>query len=152
MSSPAILQMIIDFVLLLAVIFLLWRVNSNLKQKHNESHQEILDSFRSLMEESQAQSERFLESLEKSRLALKEIALELDVKEKRVRTLLDKTSEALTDDTAPPSEVRPDGKHALVVQMIKNGHTRQQVALESGFTEAEIDLIMDLYRIKNETS
>ena len=71
MCSPAILQLIIDFVLLLAVIFLLWRLNFNLKKSHNKSHREMLDSFRALKEESQAESERFLEALEKSRLALK---------------------------------------------------------------------------------
>ena len=43
------------------------------------------------MSESQASSETFLQALEKSRLALKEIALELDLKEQRVKTLLAKS-------------------------------------------------------------
>ena len=153
MCSPAILQLIIDFVLLLAVIFLLWRLNFNLKKSHNKSHREMLDSFRALKEESQAESERFLEALEKSRLALKEIALELDIKEKRVRSLLGKTNEAAMDGFETTSAAaNPDDKYARVVEMIKNGHTRQQAALESGIPEAEIDLIVELYRIKNEIS
>ena len=95
---------------------------------------------------------RFSEALERA-AALKEIALELDIKEKRVRSLLGKTNEAAMDGFETTSAAaNPDDKHARVVEMIKNGHTRQQAALESGIPEAEIDLIVELYRIKNEIS
>jgi hypothetical protein len=85
-SNPVLLHLIIDLVLLLAVIFLLWRVNTNLKKPKDNSYQEMINGFRAVVEESQAASESFLESVEKSRLAFKEIALELDLKEKRRRS------------------------------------------------------------------
>jgi uncharacterized protein with von Willebrand factor type A (vWA) domain len=151
--SPVILQLIIDLVLLLAVIFLLWRVNTNLKKPLNQSHKEMMNDFKTVMAESQASSDRFLEALEKSRLALKEIALELDLKEKRVKALLEKNGENEASDEKKLSLVsNVDDKYARVAEMIKGGCSQAQAAEATGFTEAEIGLIIDLYRTKNETS
>ncbi len=152
-SNPVLLHLIIDLVLLLAVIFLLWRVNTNLKKPKDNSYQEMINGFRAVVEESQAASESFLESVEKSRLAFKEIALELDLKEKRVRSLLDKKDEGAAAVAKNDGAVFVvDDKHARVVEMIKRGNSHEQTARETGFSEAEIELIIDLYRIKNETS
>lgn len=103
------------------------------------------------MVESQAASENFLIALEQSRLALKEIALELDLKEQRVKALLAK-SEISSDVTAGERRmpVTPQDKYIQVVEMIRKGYSEAQTADTTGFTEAEIGLIVDLYRVKNE--
>lgn len=148
--SPIFLQLIIDFALLVAVIFLLWRLNSNLKKPLIKSQRDIMNDLKAVMAESQASSDRFLETLEKSRLALREIAIELDLKEKRVKALL-----ATSDQTASGAEVKhapgvSREKYGQVVDMIRQGYSESQTAEATGFTEAEIGLIIDLYRVKNE--
>src|SRR5512145_554371 len=151
-QNPIFLQLIIDFALLVAVIFVLWRVNSNLRKPLLKSHQDMMKELKIIMKESQASSDNFLKALEQSRLALKELALELDLKEKRVKTILAK-SDALADASgvrrAPGT---PQDKYAQVVDMIRKGYSEAQTAETTGFTEAEIGLIVDLYRVKNENA
>jgi len=150
--NPAFLQLFIDLALLVAIIILLWRVNVNLKRPLIKSHQDMMKELREIMVDSQATSEDFLQALEKSRLALKEIALELDIKEQRVKALLAQ-SERAAAVTAGKSRVNdPQDKYDQVVRMIKQGYSEAQTAEATGFTEPEIGLIIDLYRVKNENA
>ena len=151
-QNPIFLQLIIDFALLVAVIFLLWRVNANLKKPLIKSHQELMKDLKAVIAESQASSESFLMALEKSRLALKEIALELDLKEKRVKTLLAKSDGAENVTEGKRAYGVPQEKYKQVVDMIRQGYSEAQTAETTGFTEAEIGLIIDLYRVKNENA
>ncbi len=150
-QSPIFLQLLIDLALLIAVLILIWRVNANLKKPLIKSHQDMMKDLKTVVAQSQASSENFLEALEKSRLALKEIAIELDLKEKRVKTLLVKSDAANgVDEKRKPCA--PQEKYKQVVDMIRQGYTESQTAENTGFTEAEIGLIIDLYRVKNENT
>lgn len=110
-----------------------------------------MKDLKAVMDESQAASESFLKALEQSRLTIKELAIELELKEKRVKSLL-----ARQDDGFISGESRPNGqaadKYNQVVQMIRKGYSEAQVAEATGFTEPEIGLIVDLYRVKNENA
>lgn len=150
--NPIFIQLIIDLALLLTVVFLLWRFNASLRNPIIKSHQDMMKELKTMMAESQASSETFLHALEKSRLALKEIALELDLKEQRVKTLLAKTDNGAADASVKKSSGQPQDKYDQVVQMIKKGHSETETAEATGFTEPEIGLIVDLYRIKNENA
>lgn len=152
LQNPIFIQLIIDVALLLVVVFLLWRFNAALRNPIIKSHQDMMKELKTMMSESQVSSENFLQALEKSRLTLKELALELDLKEKRVKTML-----AKADTVAVlPGEKRPAGfpqdKYGQVVQMIQKGYSEAETAEATGFTEPEIGLIIDLYRVKNENA
>lgn len=151
-QNPIFLQLIIDFALLVAVVFLLWRVNANLKKPLIQSHEILMKDLKAVMAESQASSENFLTALEKSRLALKEIAMELDLKEKRVKTLLAKSDDAVHGSEGKRTSGVHQDKYKQVVDMIRQGYSEAQTAETTGFTEAEIGLIIDLYRVKNENA
>lgn len=153
--NPAFLQLLIEFALLVAIIILLWRVNANLKKPSSQSsasHQDLMQELRAVMAESQAASENFLRAMEQGRLALREIALELELKEQRARAFL-KTSQSFERETAfgRPPEVGPD-KYQQVVEMIRKGYSEAQTAEATGFAEPEIGLIVDLYRVKKENA
>jgi hypothetical protein len=152
LQNPIFLQSLIDLALLVAVVFLLWRVNANLRKPLLKSHQDMMKELKAIMAESQATSENFLQVLEKSRLALKEIALELDLKEQRVKTLLAKSDNVTGETGGKRMTSTPQDKYDQVVQMIKKGYSEAQTAEATGFTEPEIGLIVDLYRVKNETA
>ncbi len=149
-QNPVFLQILIDLALLVAVVILLWRVNVNLKKPLIQSHQNMMKELKAIMAESQASSENFLQALEQSRLALKEIALELDLKEKRVKTLLAKSDLAVNGAEGKRMSDAPQDKYQQVVDMIRKGYSEAQTAETTGFTEPEIGLIVDLYRVKNE--
>ncbi len=151
-SNPILLQLFIDLALLVSIIVLLWRVNVNLKKPLMTSHEEMMRELKAITTESQTASENFLRALEQSRLALKEIALELDLKEQRVKALLAKSDSIEGDPAGNRTLGVPQDKYDQVVDMIKKGYSDAQVAEATGFTEPEIGLIVDLYRVKNENA
>jgi hypothetical protein len=150
--NPVIIQLIIDLALLLMVVFLLWRFNASVRNPIIKSHQEMMTELKAMMVESQASSENFLQALEKSRLALKEIALELDLKEKRVKQLLAKSDNGSMEIKSKQPAGLPEDRYNQVVRLIKEGYTEAQTSEATGFTEPEVGLIVDLYRVKNENA
>jgi hypothetical protein len=152
LQNPIFLQLFIDLALLVAVVFLLWRFNVNLKKPLLKSHLQMMEELKSIMVESQQASENFLQAMEKSRLALKEVALELDLKEQRVKALLAKSDSSTHETGVKRSANVAQDKYDQVVQMIKKGYSEAQTAEATGFTEPEIGLIVDLYRVKNENA
>ncbi len=152
LQNPIFIQLIIDLALLLVVVFLLWRFNAALRNPIIKSHQDMMKELKAMMAESQGSSENFLQALEKSRLALKELALELDLKEKRVKTMLAKADVVAVEPGGKRPADLPQDKYDQVVQMIKKGYSEAETAEATGFTEPEIGLIVDLYRVKNENA
>ncbi len=153
--NPAVMQIVLDLVLFAAVIILLWRVNINIKNPPLEPLQKMTAELQTLIDESQANADKFLQAMEQSRLALKEIALELELKEKRVKTLLEKPQQKIEnagERTVNKASDCSRSKYSEVINMINNGYTEEETALTTGFTQAEIGLIVDLSRIKNENA
>jgi hypothetical protein len=149
------MQIALDLVLFIAIIVLLWRVNANIKNPPLDSHRKMTAELKSLIIESQVNADRFLQALEESRLALKEIALELELKEKRVKTILEKSQreeEIIDTKAASNDSAFSRSKYSEVINMINKGCSEEETARVTGFTQAEIGLIIDLSRIKNENT
>ena len=153
-QNPAFVQIAIDLALFMAVVILLWRVNTSIKHHELNNHQEMISELKVIIGQSQNTADRFLETLEKSRRSLKEIALELDIKEERIKALLEKTKrkmEPFNDKPILQNANLPQGnKYAEVINMIKKGYSAGETARATGFPEGEIGLIVDISRIKNE--
>jgi hypothetical protein len=152
-QNPAFVQIAIDLALFIAVVILLWRVNANIKNNDTGNHQKMISELKVIINQSQNTADRFLETLEKSRKSLKEIALELDIKEERIKALLGKSQmkmEPLNGKPMLQDANLSQGKYAEVISMIKKGYSAEETASATGFPEGEIGLIVDLSRIKNE--
>ena len=154
-QNQMLVQIAIDFALFVAIMILLWRVNSNLRKSPADSHKEMTAELRALIIESQANADKFLQALEQSRLALKEIALELDIKEKRVKSLLEKNGRenpALNPKPPVSDFSSSQNKYSEVMDLIHKGHSEEETANMTGCTQAEVGFIMDLSRIKKENA
>jgi hypothetical protein len=152
-QNPIFVQIAIDLALFIAVIILLWHANSNIKNNDASKHQEMIAELKIIIAQSQNTADRFLEDLEKSRKSLKEIALELDIKEKRVKEILEKFQRETESHDGEPILRDADfsqSKYAEVINMIKKGYSEEETASATGFPRGEIGLIVDLSRIKNE--
>jgi hypothetical protein len=152
-QNPIFVQIAIDVALFVAVIILLWRVNANIKNHDASKHQEMISELKVIIAQSQNTADRFLETMEKSRKSLKEIALELDIKEKRIKAILEKSQREIEPFNSKPLLQDANlsrGKYAEVISMIKKGYSAEETASATGFPEGEIGLIVDLSRIKNE--
>lgn len=149
--NPIIMQIALDIILFAAIIILLWRINAKINNPPLDAHQKMTAELKSLIIESQVNADLFLQAMEKSRLALKEIALELELKEKRVKTILEKTQRK--EDLLDAKEASNDSafscsRYSEVTNMINKGYGEEEIARITGFTQAEIGLIVDLSRIK----
>lgn len=153
--NPIFMQIVLDLALFVTIMILLWRVNINIKNSPFESHLKMTAELRSLITESQTNADKFLQALEQSRLALKELALELELKENRVKAILEKSqreAENLNTKTADKDSKFFQSKYSEVVNMINKGYSEEETARATGFTTAEIGLIVDLSRIKIENT
>jgi len=149
--NPVFVQIVLDLVLFAAIIILLWRVNANIKNPPLNPLRKMTAELQSLIIESQANADKFLQAMEQSRLALKEIALELELKEKRIKTILEKSQEEVENTDAKTANMGSSfsrSKYLEVLNMINKGHAQEEIARVTGFTQAEIGLIVDLSRIK----
>lgn len=145
------IQIALDIVLLLAILILLWRVSRPPASFQKKMAEEMNDVIR----ESQANADKFLQAMEQSRLALKEIAIELELKEKRAKATLEearRVAEPINSQDLKRDVGFSPQKYAEVLKMIKKGYSEEETARTTGFTQAEIGLIIDLSRIKNESS
>jgi hypothetical protein len=153
--NPVLIQIVLDLVLFAAIIILLWRVNANIKNPPLDPLRKMTAELQSLIVESQASADKFLQAMEQSRLALKEIALELELKEKRAKTILAKSQQEVENTDTKTANNGSDfsrSKYSEVMNMINKGFTEEETARVTGFTQAEIGLIIDLSRIKNENT
>ncbi len=153
--NPIIMQIALDIVLFAAIIILLWRINANIKNPSLDAHRKMTAELKSLIIESQVNSDLFLKAMEQSRLSLKEIALELELKEKRVKTILEKSQreeEIMDAKAANNDSAFSRSKYSEVTNMINQGYGEEETARITGFTQAEIGLIVDLSRINNENT
>lgn len=152
-QNPIFVQIAIDLALFIVVIILLWHVNANIKRPDTSKHQEMIAELKAIVAQSQNNADRFLDAMETSRKNLKEIALELDIKEKRIKAILEKSQQE-TGHFNPNQILRDAGlsqtKYAEVINMIQNGYSEEETASATGFPRGEIGLIIDLSRIKNE--
>ena len=152
-QNPIFVQIAIDLALFIVVIILLWHVNANIKRPDTGKHQEMIAELKAIIAQSQNNADSFLDALETSRKNLKEIALELDIKEKRIKAILEKSRHETEPINGSPI-LRDAGlsqsKYAEVINMIKKGYSEEETASATGFPRGEIGLIVDLSRIKNE--
>jgi len=152
-QNPVFVQIAIDLALFIVVIILLWHVNANIKRPDICKHQEMIAELKAIVAQSQNNADSFLDALEISRKSLKEIALELDIKEKRIKSILEKSQQEIEPFNTNPI-IRDAGqsqsKYAEVINMIKKGYSEEETASATGFPRGEIGLIVDLSRIKNE--
>lgn len=152
-QNPIFVQIAIDLALFIVVIVLLWHVNANIKRPDTGKHQELIAELKAIVAQSQKSADIFLDALEASRKNLKEVALELDIKEKRIKAMLEKSRQEIEPFNGNPI-VRDAGtsqsKYNEVISMIKKGYSEEETASATGFPRGEIGLIVDLSRIKNE--
>ena len=148
-------QIAIEIALFIAILIVLVRVKANVKKTPSDSQQQMAAEIKKMITESQRTADVFLRSLEEGMNAMKEIALRLEQKEKNLKNLLEQAEqgiERLKNENAGNDNSFSQSKYAEVVNMIKKGFSEEETAKITGFTQAEIGLIVDLSRIKNEKS
>lgn len=149
MLSLPYFQIIAEGVFFVAILFLLWRLKINVEKYRPLADGVIMDHLKKIMADSQEFANGFVTQMEENKHALKELARQLDEKEKRLAALLDKAEAAMkqmNSDRGDSEPVLSAKQYGDVINLVKQGMTREEASKQSGLTEGEINLIMELAR------
>ena len=144
-------QIIIDLAVFITILFLLRRLDKNISKNCSTVDAALISEFKEILADSHDSTNHFLEAVEEKRKVLGKLFLQLDDKEKKL-TILAREAETFIkklDETKTASEsLSPENRYADVLQMLKGGLSREEVSKQSGFTESEVNLIVDLAKVR----
>lgn len=152
MLSSLPFQIIIDLIFFVTIVILLRQLSKRIVKTPPVIDESIVREFKKLMTDSQDHTNQFLKVVEENEQRFNKISRQLDNKEKRLIMLIEE-AEALinkidfrktTNEKIDSNEER--SKH--IIQMIREGKSREEVAKRLGITEGEINLITALEQIK----
>ncbi|HLA27721.1 MAG TPA: hypothetical protein VJZ49_07480 [Syntrophales bacterium] len=139
-----------DAVLCIAVIFLLARLGKNISRPQAPVHDgEQLLEFRRLLGESQDAAAGFLRTLDINCNKFKELASELEEKERSLTALIREMQKKsgkfklIGGDADDPSSEK---KHNSVKDLLRAGLSLEEISARSGLPAGEVSLIIDLER------
>jgi len=142
----------------MGVLFLLIRFRKFFKPGSIEISEKTIQDFCQLLDESKEAAGKFLEELEKEKDALKDLALSIDEKERRLNDLINK-SKPYMDLLSSVNTGSDNAKKAIafsretyreVLSLAHKGLNIEQISQQLVLPEGEIDLILNLSRTKNE--
>lgn len=151
-SSIFYVQIGIDVLMCGLILYFLWRVGRK-KAAPVPGDEQARQELRRLISESHESAQHFLEAIGEGRRNLRELAQVLDEKEARLQALCQRV-EALMVDARPGSGAAQSDSAAIdrgqVLQMKKDGAAVSDIVRQTGLTEGEVHLIIDLARSQNE--
>lgn len=145
------IQIIVEVAFFFAVLLLLWLLRRNIVKYRPIADGSAIAEIKRVMAESQEFSERFLSVMEKNTQALNNLLSELDEKRKQLAVQLDEAAAAVRTLKAAHAEsdlYRSAISYEDVVQMLRQGMSREEALKRSGLSEDEINLVMELARTR----
>lgn len=155
MFSSINFQIIIDLVFFVTIVLLLHHLNKNISKKPPVVDVSLIHELRKILMESHESTNQFLESIEESKQVLNKLFIQLDDKEKKLTALVGEADTFIKKMNITKSESEPaslENKYDHVIEMVQRGLSRDEVSRRSGFTEAEVNLIVELARTRTDHS
>jgi hypothetical protein len=148
------IQVAADVVLCVAVVFILGRVNRELKRKPAGIDPGSIVELKRVIEDSQKATTALIGAMEESKKALRDISRSIDEKEARLRDLMETASARIDklDEAAPGAgQISRVGQNDEAIRLSGQGFTPAEIAGTLGLTEGEIRLILDLARRRSDS-
>lgn len=148
------IQVAADVVLCVAVIFILGRVNRELKRKPAGIDPGSIAELKRVIEDSQKATTALIGAMEESKRALRDISRSIDEKEARLRDLMEAASariDKLDEAGTGAGQIPRVGQNDEVIRLAGQGFTPAEIAGTLGLTEGEILLILDLARRRSDS-
>ncbi|NPV05725.1 MAG: hypothetical protein HPY67_13425 [Syntrophaceae bacterium] len=143
------IQVLADVVLCVAVVFILGRVNRELRRRPSGVDPASLAELKRVIEDSQKATTALIGAMEESKRALRDISRAIDEKEARLRDCMEAASaqiDRLDEAGDGAAGSRPERDRDEVLRLAGQGFTPAEIAGSLGLTEGEIRLILDLAR------
>ena len=144
------LELIIDIVFFVTILVLLWQLDRKIEKRPSADHKSVL-ILEELMARSQEQTDQFMKVCEEREQGINTLLCQLDSQEKKLLVLIERAkglSEGLAEQQAAlkkgagPASLTD--RYAVILQMIRQGLSTEEVAKRSGMTEGEVQLILSL--------
>lgn len=143
------IQAVADVVLCAAVVFILGKVNRELKRRPAGIDSGSIAELKRVIEDSRNATTALIGAMEESKKALRDISRSIDEKEARLRDCMEKAS-AQIDRLDEADDGAAEGRHEQgrdeVLRLAGQGFTPPEIAGSLGLTEGEVRLILDLAR------
>lgn len=142
------LPMFIDVIFFVAILFFLQQLNKKITQKDKVIDAGMLHQFQALLSESQTATDRFITVIEQEVRTLQKLVRQLEEKEKTMVSLLEAAEASVEkrpggEPAVPPP---PIDRNAEILKMVREGLDRQTISQQTGFTDGEIELVIELDR------
>ena len=144
-------QIIVEMVFFGAILFLLWRLKREIGRYGPLADGSVMDPLKRIMTDSQDFANGFVSMMEENKHALTNLARQLDDRERRLAMLLKEVESVIKrlDSEQSKSESASSTKrYDDVIKLVQQGMNREEVSKQSGLTEGEINLIMELSRAR----
>jgi len=145
-------QIAIDLLLFVTILLLLRKLGKSGSKNDIPINEALVFDLKKLVTDTYDSTNRFLEAVEGNKKALGTLLLQLDSKGKKLAGLVQEAEASikkLDHAKAASEEVSTEKKYDDVIRMIHRGLSREEVSKQLGFTEGEIDLIVDLAKTRN---
>ena len=150
------IQIIIDMVFFIAIMFFLRQLSKRVTQVPPIINNEVVGEFKRLITDSQDSTSQFLRIIEEHEGRLNKLSRQLDNKERRLVVLLEEAESLMnrmnSHKNTPENTYSNEEKSKQIIQMIKAGISREDIARKLGVTDGEINLITAIEQIKTENA
>src|SRR5574340_518849 len=142
LSSLLTVQIIIDIVFFIIIVILLRQLRKRLVKDPPIIDESIVREFKRLMTDSQDFTNHFLRVVEDNEQRLNKLSRQLDNKEKTLIILIEKAETLINKhgfqkETTQERCYSDEERSKHIVQMLKEGRSREEVMKRSGVTEGE---------------
>lgn len=147
-----VIQVVADVVLCIAVVFIITRINQDLKKRL--SFEKTMAALQRLIVESQKTTAGLLEAMEESKKALRDMSLTIEEKEARLNRLIGRAAthiDELDKTSAGIGETLPGKEYDEVLRLAGQGLSPAEISERLGLSEGEVQLIIDLSRRRSES-
>lgn len=147
-----IFQIIANVVLCGAILFLLLRIERTVNKANAPvTDEKSLLQFQQLLTESRDDADRFSRTLDESYRKFQELAISLEVREERLRSLVEeikRRTETVEMTEHAGDEQACEKKYEPIMKFLEEGLPLEEIVERTGITSGEILLIDDLEKAK----
>ena len=129
-------------------MLLLRQLNKRMTRNPPGGDGATVGELKKLMTNSRDSADLFLRAIQESEERLNKLARQLDNKEKKIVSFIEKAEsliQKMASQQAEAESVGSDGeKYEQIIRMVQEGLSREEVAKRLGVTIGEIDLVVEL--------
>lgn len=145
------IQIIVDILFFVTILFLLHRLNKKIAQRSKDVDAAAISEFKKMITDSEHVADRFMTAMDDSREQLTKLVRQLDDRERKMVMLLEEADKRLQKFSSQKAEEKSDAKadqYEDVVKMVQQGMPLEEIIRHSGLTEGEINLVTELAKAR----